>query len=444
LNEFLQKNMEILVRNPAHLGTVLGTLDVQQHSLGVLAVVSAMLQQSQINNWEDLFNRLNIFITECNGEQIRYASNSFAELCHLFADQLIKEKMPLVGISPLLKAISKLQMNEKCLTSVHADVAKLALASKCFTSPVLQLLETNYNEISKEATVNTKNLLLFFYYGGMITASVKNFSRALYLLEACVTVPATAVSHIMLEAYKKYLLIWLIVHGDMSQEALVFPKYTSPVVNKYIRTLSAPYWEVVRAFYSSNLSELKNVIEKHTTLFSDDSNSGLVAQVVIARQKTSIKRLTKTFLTLSLEDVASRVGLESPQAAEKQLVAMIEEGSIFARISQQDGMVRFDTNPESYNSVKMLRNLESKVENLISLDNHISSMEEEIMVNPKYIKSMGNAGSSLHGRAVAVELDDAAEGLSQALSTSSRGSRGGSLGPSSSGMNSNNINFTGN
>ena len=94
---------------------------------------------------------------------------------------------------------------------------------------------------------------------------------------------------------------------------------------------------MVRAFYSSNLSELKNVIEKHTTLFSDDSNSGLVAQVVIARQKTSIKRLTKTFLTLSLEDVASRVGLESPQAAEKQLVAMIEEGSIFARISQQDG-----------------------------------------------------------------------------------------------------------
>ena len=128
--------------------------------------MSAMLQQSQINNWEDLFNRLNIFITDCNGEQIRYASNSFAELCHLFADQLIKEKTPLVGISPLLKAISKLQMNEKCLTSVHADVAKLALASKCFTSPVLQLLETNYNEISKEATVNTKNLLLFFYYGG--------------------------------------------------------------------------------------------------------------------------------------------------------------------------------------------------------------------------------------------------------------------------------------
>ena len=27
---------------------------------------------------------------DCNGEQIRYAAQSFAELCHLFAEQLIK------------------------------------------------------------------------------------------------------------------------------------------------------------------------------------------------------------------------------------------------------------------------------------------------------------------------------------------------------------------
>ena len=74
-----------------------------------------------------------------------------------------------------------------------------------------------------------------------------------------------------------------------------------------------------------------------------------MAQVVVARQKTSIKRLTKTFLTLSLGDVASRVGLDSPQAAEVQLVSMIEEGSIFARISQRDG--------KSWTNFKMNYNL---------------------------------------------------------------------------------------
>merc|ERR1719510_2198662 len=176
-------------------------------------------------------------------------------------------------------------MSEKCLTSVHSDVARLALASKCFTKPVLDLLNVNYNEIAKEASANTKNLLLFFYYGGMIAAAIKNFSRALYLLEACVTMPAVAVSHIMLEAYKKFLLIWLIVHGDKPQESLSFPEYTSPVVNKYIKPLCAPYHEVVKAFYSSQHSELNNIIEKHNAVFTEDGNSGLIGQVVVARQK---------------------------------------------------------------------------------------------------------------------------------------------------------------
>lgn len=51
----------------------------------------------------------------------------------------------------------------------------------------------------------------------------------------------------------------------------------------------------------------------------------------------NIRRLTKTFLTLSLADVASRAGLSTPEEAEKWLVIMIEEGSIFASISQKDG-----------------------------------------------------------------------------------------------------------
>ena len=57
--------------------------------------------------------------------------------------------------------------------------------------------------------------------------------------------------------------------------------------------------------------------------------------------KTNIKRLTKTFLTLSLEDVAARVGLNSPSEAERWLVIMIEEGSIHATISQKDGKGTF-------------------------------------------------------------------------------------------------------
>ena len=63
---------------------------MQAYSIQCLNNQIFQLQQSQINDWEELFNRLTIFIMDCNGEQIRYAAQSFAELCHLFAEQLIK------------------------------------------------------------------------------------------------------------------------------------------------------------------------------------------------------------------------------------------------------------------------------------------------------------------------------------------------------------------
>lgn len=62
---------------------------------------------------------------------------------------------------------------------------------------------------------DSKHFLLYYYYGGMIYAAMKNYDRALYFFEVVVTVPALVVSHIMLEAYKKYILISLILHGKV-------------------------------------------------------------------------------------------------------------------------------------------------------------------------------------------------------------------------------------
>ena len=76
-------------------------------------------------------------------------------------------------IPALLKAITKIQLSETSLTSVHADVCKLCLASKCFSPAVNNLLNIDYVDIAKEATQDPKHILLFFYYGGMIFTALK-------------------------------------------------------------------------------------------------------------------------------------------------------------------------------------------------------------------------------------------------------------------------------
>lgn len=50
----------------------------------------------------------------------------------------------------------------------------------------------------------------------MIYTALKNYDRALYFYEVAITTPSMAVSHIMLEAYKKYIMVSLILHGKVS------------------------------------------------------------------------------------------------------------------------------------------------------------------------------------------------------------------------------------
>lgn len=60
-------------------------------------------------------------------------------------------------------------------------------------------------------------------------------------------------------------------------------------------------------------------------VFTRDHNLGLVKQVSSVLYKKNIQRLTKTFLTLSLSDVASRVGLASPAEAEGHILQMVSD-----------------------------------------------------------------------------------------------------------------------
>nr|XP_021530454.1 LOW QUALITY PROTEIN: COP9 signalosome complex subunit 3 [Aotus nancymaae] len=312
LCELINKSGELLAKNLSHLDTVLGALDVQEHSLGVLAVLFVKFSMPSVPDFETLFSQVQLFISTCNGEHIRYATDTFAGLCHQLTNALVERKQPLRGIGILKQAIDKMQMNTNQLTSIHADLCQLCLLAKCF-KPALPYLDVDMMDICKEnGAYDAKHFLCYYYYGGMIYTGLKNFERALYFYEQAITTPAMAVSHIMLESYKKYILVSLILLGKVQQ----LPKYTSQIVGRFI----------------------------------------------------------KTFLTLSLQDMASRVQLSGPQEAEKYVLHMIEDGEIFASINQKDGMVSFHDNPEKYNNPAMLHNIDQEMLKCISWNERLKAM----------------------------------------------------------------------
>jgi COP9 signalosome complex subunit 3 len=386
LYDSISKSVELLSKNVGSLDDVRPMFTMQEHSLGILAILVAKYSVSPLTNFDTLITQTCEFITSCNGEHVRYATDMFADLCHKFTQALVEKKQPMKGIAWLCRAITKIQLHSSQLTSIHADLCKLCLTSKCL-KPAVQFLDVDVTEISKEGgQFDSKYFLLYYYYGGMIYLALKNYKRAFFFFEIAVTTPSMAVSHIMLEAYKKYILVSLILHGKSSS----MPRYTSHIVSRYIKPLCQPYHELAAAYNVCNSTELNALVTRHAEVFARDRNQGLVRQCVVAMYKKNIKRLTKTFMTLSLTDMANRVQLSGPREAEKYVLAMIEDGEIFATVNQRDGMVSFHDNPEKYNGIAMLTQLDEEMKRCMELEEKLKTMEREVTVNPQYVqKSLG-------------------------------------------------------
>ena len=248
---------------------------------------------------------------------------------------------PKRGLLPLKTAIRNIQRDPNnglirvnMLTSVHADLLQLSLASKNFTL-ALELLSHDILDIYKPSGsyFDAKYLLSFFYYAGCIQAALKQYEQSLFYLEQALTVPATVLSQIMIESYKKFILISLISKGKLMQ----LPKYVSRIVINQIKPLCSIYHELAAAFSALDLDKLNSLRDKYRDTFEQDKNIGLVRQLQQSFYKKNILKLTKTFITLSLADMALKVKLPSAKQAEVYMLNMIKDGEIFATINQKEG-----------------------------------------------------------------------------------------------------------
>ncbi|XP_022222283.1 COP9 signalosome complex subunit 3 isoform X1 [Drosophila obscura] len=399
LADDLPDSVSLLARNWSILDNVLETLDVQQHTLGVLYVLLAKLHSAATANPEpvQIIQLMRDFVHRNNVEQLRFAICAFYETCHLFTDYLVQKNLSILGIKIMARAVDQIRQMDTQLTPIHADLCLLSLKAKNFNL-VLAYLDADITDISTAAaecktqqqqqsqhTVDANNdakyFLLFYYYGGMIYTAVKNYDRALYFFEVCITTPAMAMSHIMLEAYKKFLMVSLIVEGN-----IVFIPKNTQVIGRFMKPMASHYHDLVNVYANSSSEELRILILKYSEAFTRDSNMGLAKQVATSLYKRNIKRLTKTFLTLSLSDVASRVQLSGAAEAERYILNMIKSGEIYASINQKDGMVLFKDDPEKYNSPDMFVNVQTNITQVLDLVKQINKMEEEIILNPMYVK----------------------------------------------------------
>ncbi|AQK51013.1 COP9 signalosome complex subunit 3 [Zea mays] len=290
--------------------------------------------------------------------------------------------MPIRGIAPLRAAVPKIQSSPEQLTPVHADYLILCLLAKQYKAG-LSVLEGDIFEVDQP-----KDLFLYCYYGGMIYVGLKKFPKALELLHNAVTAPMSSLNAIAVEAYKKYILVSLIVNGQVPP----FPKYTSISAQRSMRNHAQIYAELSTSYSNGSKTDLETFIQSNSAAFQSDNNLGLVKQVLSSMYKRNIQRLTQTYLTLSLEDIARSVQLETPRDAEMHVLRMIEDGEIHASINQKDGMVSFHEDPEQYKSVEMVEHIDTSIHRLTALSKKLASIDQNMSCDTAYLMTGRDRG----------------------------------------------------
>ena len=358
------------------------------------------------------------FLLSCDASQVQLAPEKFAEICRKFTELMVAKGRARVAIAPLRSAVQMSRPSPNALTPAHPLLLQCCLLGKFYGLAEDHLypqgtMRAQFKCLDvvdpKTTGLVVKDFFLYCYYGGMTLVGLKRYSEALDFFLRAFAVPATQVSAIVVASYKKYLLVSLLLHGQGEKPPSLYPsisvcvgvcasrktdlfflnrfvvlsvcpipEYTSQVVQRSIGSWCSEYLEVAKAFSTYEVGKLEQALEKHRSVLEADKNFGLGKQLIPSLSKRVIQRLTQTYLTLSLDDLAVKGGVGDAQAV---LLEMIEKGEIHAKISQKDKMVAF---PEDGDA--RVRDLSSGIDLAIDLGAEVESLDESLMTNRTFLQ----------------------------------------------------------
>lgn len=329
-----------------------------------------------------LWPRIVALLQQFDPVQVRYAGSHFRFVLEIVAAgarqtqvvssfkkkwiasqmSLLTHRQPMQAIPLLRNVILRLDPTSSTLTSTHHHFLRLCLYGKAFEEALPVLERTIYHI---PATVDTgtaaratrylcsemessviylnpdygltqklgaRDYLEYHLYGGMIYMGLKKWERAMSFLEIVLLVPTVTPSSIMVEAYKKWVLVGLLMNGRVPS----LPKGANKNVIRNIHALTRPYDSLAEAFASGSLTRLKGELEEGQSFWLNDCNFGLVLQVYDAFRKFSVLGLANIYAALPLTEVARRTSAEPSDLVEaaSYITSLIVSGELKATLTQ--------------------------------------------------------------------------------------------------------------
>jgi len=355
---------------------------------------------------------ISLLSTASNHKQVALVGKEFGFIVNKLTELVCDRNLAMMHIRLLMHSAGLQTQELHTLTPSHTCVLQLCISSGMYTFGASFIRQSQVMAVDPNVSgLTSSDFLRYFYYAGIIFIGVRDFAGASDSFMQILTTPAQAISAIAKEAFKKARLVSLIETG----QALELPKYTPNPVLRFSKHDLPVYDAIVTQFVAGNEVALRQVIAEGKELLDKDQNTGLAKQVLAALTHTRIRKLTNTYMTRSLESIASSIGgLSSAAEAEAALVRMISSDGIVASIDQSNGMVRFgkseSTGGHGGNNYKltdhMLHELEGHLKGTLILCDRLRDLQKRVLSTNTYVAKISGGGGRAGGNASWEEDDE--------------------------------------
>ncbi|CCI45508.1 unnamed protein product [Albugo candida] len=350
-------------------------------------------------------------------------AKSLYKLCGNVAQIASDAKLSARILYPLKSLLQRFHDIGFCaITPIHGDFFYLCIQSKHYAA-ALDIVDLPLVEVEKEHNgMTVVSFLKYGYYSGVIYLSQKLMREAINAFVMTISTPAAALSAFVVEAYKKLILISLIVHGRIHN----LPQYVAYVVSRHVDSHCTAYMEFAHAFEQGNYRDLARLAQDYRDKsFIKDGNFGLVKQCLVAFKQQSLINVHRMYNCIPLSDIPAIIGqnVEDWNVSKADIAHLLQtngNANLSAKIDQEKNLVVFRSDSNFYinkqQQHEIMECLDNGMQRLLCISEHLKKVDAEIVQHPRFIAHLQQdrekrqpRGPSLVGLGLADDTRDSME-----------------------------------
>lgn len=232
------------------------------------------------------------------------------------------------------------------------------LAYNAYDQALKLVQKTNF----PESRPNAQYARYLLYIGQIKAVQLEysdSHSKLMQAIRKAPQTPSVALGF-KLAAHKLAIIVELLMGGVPER---------STFMQKELKDKLLPYYAITQAVRSGDLKAFKDATQQYEALFKKDKTLTLINRLRYNVIKTGLRSINMAYSRISLQDICSKLGLETPQDAAGVVAKAVVDGVIDATIDYDEQYLKSKQKQDLYSSCEPQKALHKRIAFCLQMHN---------------------------------------------------------------------------